>query len=567
MTDPEPNQSSRDTDPASQSNFLHPITMLLDIFSGIRQLIIPVFVGGFAFRSRWFSFTYLLIGLFALGLIRSVVKYLSFRYEIRGRELVVDEGIIFRKHRTVPVQRIQNVDFQQNLIQRLFKVAEVRIETASGTEPEAVLKVLSLEKVELLRRSIFAIRKAVQDSERSQLNAQSESHAAAILDPALQANETAQIPGHASPLTELERDNGGATLSDGFDATDTDFETRERIHRITVWQLIQSGLLSNRGAVFVGVLIGLYFNTFGQGDWDSRRIPREAFQRLGAVSEYFGEMPPYLVIPVGAVVVLVLLKMLSVGWYILRFAGYTLDRSGEDLQVRCGLLTQVSATVPRPRIQFISIHRGLGQRMLGLASIRIETAGGTKNAEDATASVGRRWFVPVVPEQHVQRLMNELRVGLNWNEENVSWKPLAPKAKTRLLRFEILLALVATAAIAFAAGPWYAFLGLLLIPMGIWHALKRARAMRYARDEQTVMFRSGVFTRKCSVTFIDKIQALAVKQSPFDRRWKMASLCVDTAASGPADHKIEVNLLDERFAETEFASIAASSSESTIRWS
>ena len=40
-------------------------------------------------------------------------------------------------------------------------------------------------------------------------------------------------------------------------------------------------------------------------------------------------------------------------------------------------------------------------------------------------------------------------------------------------------------------------------------------------------------------------------QSPFDRRWKMAKLSVDTAAAGPADHRIKIPLLDEDFAREE----------------
>jgi putative membrane protein len=58
------------------------------------------------------------------------------------------------------------------------------------------------------------------------------------------------------------------------------------------------------------------------------------------------------------------------------------------------------------------------------------------------------------------------------------------------------------------------------------------------------------------MTFLNKIQVVRWSQSPFDRRWKMAQLSIDTAASGPADHKIAVEMLDADFAKRECQALA-----------
>ena len=70
-----------------------------------------------------------------------------------------------------------------------------------------------------------------------------------------------------------------------------------------------------------------------------------------------------------------------------------------------------------------------------------------------------------------------------------------------------------------------------------------------------VAIKSGVFNWKTSVTFFDKVQALQLRQSPFDRRWGMATLSVDTAASGPAVLRFFVFYLDEEFAREEYHSL------------
>jgi putative membrane protein len=50
------------------------------------------------------------------------------------------------------------------------------------------------------------------------------------------------------------------------------------------------------------------------------------------------------------------------------------------------------------------------------------------------------------------------------------------------------------------------------------------------------------------MTFFEKIQSLQVTQSPFDRRWGMAKLVLDTAAAGPAEHVIDIGMLDQSVA-------------------
>ena len=53
------------------------------------------------------------------------------------------------------------------------------------------------------------------------------------------------------------------------------------------------------------------------------------------------------------------------------------------------------------------------------------------------------------------------------------------------------------------------------------------------------------------MTFFEKIQSVQVNQSPLDRRWKMASISVDTLCAGPADHRIDIEMLDSEFAHHE----------------
>ena len=69
-------------------------------------------------------------------------------------ELVITSGLIFRNERHVPYGRIQNIDAVQNLLHRLLRVVEVRVETGGGDEPEARMRVLPLAALEEMRERV-----------------------------------------------------------------------------------------------------------------------------------------------------------------------------------------------------------------------------------------------------------------------------------------------------------------------------------------------------------------------------------------------------------------------------
>lgn len=490
---------------------LHPTSLLFLVLSSARQSLIPVIVAGYsAVRGNTVGMI-IACGIVGLVAFFAIIRYLTFRYRIADGELVVTEGLISRKVRTVPIDRIQNVDLLQNLFHRIFGVAEVRVETASGTEPEATLRVLSMKDVARLRSEIFEKRHRKEE-------------------PFGQAVACATESGVAKTVLEIP----------------------------TSW-LIKAGLASNKGMILVGVAMGLFF----QQDWEKRidleqladNVPKDA------------PLPTWTLIPLAIVALLVLIRILGVGWYLLRFHGYRLERLGDDFHLSCGLLTKVSATVPRRRIQFISIHRTPLLRWMKLASVRIETAGGsgTEN-EDAAATVTRRWFVPVIPDAALPGLVGQLRAGFEMDESEVPWQPVSPRAGRRLTKLCLILATLAAVIGMLVTRPWGWLLGAACLPIFLFLSRRHLKILAYARVGDGFLLRSGVWTRKTSVTFFDRIQALSMNQSPFDRRWGMSRLSIDTAAAGPADHDMSVSLIDTRVAEDEFSALVEQSSKVDMIW-
>ena len=512
--------------------YLHTTSLVFDLIAHVRSYLFPLVFGLVGAANGNVRLLIISGILFIPAVLRSAFRYFTLRYRIEDAHFYVDQGLIFRKTRTIPVDRIQNIDLTQNVLHRIFKVAEVKVETASGTEAEAVLRVLSMEEVDTLRKAIFAGKQM------------------------LTANQTQKLPAKSSDLAEslspVDQASDIAAVSDPVE--------REEVWKIPLIDLIKVGLASNRGLVMLG--IGLVtFDQFTEKGYET------VFAFLaGYLPKDTGSLGFYLQAIIAVVLGLVLLRLVGILWYVLRFFDYKLEQRGDDLRLSCGLLTRVSASVPRKRIQFISVQQNLIMRWFGIATIRVETAGGATDASKPNQSIGKTWFMPVIPVAEVPQLVNLLRPGVNWDLERFEFQGLAPRASTRMIRIALVQTLLVAIAVVGAncyfsesletqALVWGGIAGVAAMPALILFALKKAASRKYARIDNGVVYRTGVFGRKTSVTFFDKLQTVACFQTPFDRRWKMATLALDTAAAGPAGHRIVTPYLDADFASSELKAL------------
>jgi putative membrane protein len=134
-----------------------------------------------------------------------------------------------------------------------------------------------------------------------------------------------------------------------------------------------------------------------------------------------------------------------------------------------------------------------------------------------------------------------------------------------MLRVGLIVALLATLGCVLLIQPWGALAGLVWVPFAVWHALASFRLTAWARTPVGLVFRSGVMTRKVSVTFYDKMQVITLKETLFDRRHDMASLRVDTAGAGPADHKIDIPYLPREVAREQLEDLFERAQQAAFR--
>lgn len=554
-------------------HYLHPLSVLFEIAKTIRNNLIPTVAALLSARSGgWIGYS---IGtaILSIGLIVALVRYFTFRYRIEDRSLVIHQGLWGRLNRTVPLNRIQNIDLSQNLFHRLLKVGEVRVETASGTEPEAIMRVLSIAEVEQLRDRV-AKQRALDGATNEPANLGAGTGTVVSTGAAVSTGV-----GSATGLAS--EDQISQSESAESPHTQVGLMEHQTIERRSPTLLLQlptklvaiAGLISNRGEVIAGILFGLFWQArFGDqfvpwaGAADrisgsrSKQAVKEAIQTEGrnfrglfeSITHDFGYAGWIAFVLLCLLGLFAILRIFSSLWYISKFYGYRLELQGDSLHLQCGLFTKISATIPLGRIQVVCIHRTWLMRLLGLAAIRVETAGGSSKSDDAANTIGRRWFVPIIANQEVATILSAIDSRIEFRDDAFQWQPLAKDASKRMIRPVLLASLLVSVVLGYFQPYWGWSVGIPIALLGVFWVQKKSRSKRYARTDWGIAFRSGVLLQKCSMTFFEKIQSVQVNQSPLDRRWKMASISVDTLCAGPADHRIDIEMMDSEFATREF---------------
>lgn len=158
---------------SSEPSHLHPAAMLIDAIKTIRRSLSAFVIPGIVFlASRGFdpgTIALVLLGALVVAVFAAFWGFLSWRatiYEVAGGTFRLRWGVVQKNERTIPLDHVQAVDTVQGIIQRLFNVVEVRIETAGGgaSEPDASLAALDRADAEALRREIEGSRRELVET-------------------------------------------------------------------------------------------------------------------------------------------------------------------------------------------------------------------------------------------------------------------------------------------------------------------------------------------------------------------------------------------------------------------
>ena len=288
-------------------------------------------------------------------------------YTVTAGELVLEEGILQKRHRAVPFSRVQQVELRQQLLARILGVSLVQVETAGDAGSTAVvLRFLEHPQAEALRDHLLAQQRRVRG-------------------------------GVEAPTATSQADVWHA-------GTD-----RVALVRLRPAHLVSAGLTS--GGTITAATVAILATT--------------TLTVLRATSE--DTTLPVLLGQWGALTVglLVVIVLVVTAVSCAHSWDFELEAIGDDLHVQYGLLDRRQHTIPRHRLQHVLVLDNPIRRSLGLVAVQLHSAA----TPDRGDSQGGHIEIPVIADERVDDLLEQAMGDARWRRPEL--RPRPPAAKRR----------------------------------------------------------------------------------------------------------------------------------------
>ncbi|MFJ8917569.1 PH domain-containing protein [Amycolatopsis sp. NPDC102389] len=448
------------------------IRPVLDIVKSLPVLIGTVILG------RGNGWEWIGLGVTALTVFVGVSHVLTSRYRIADGQVEWSTGLLLRKHRAIPLDRIRTVDVTSEPKHRLFSLSAVRIGTGRHSagqgagNDQLVLDAVSETEAHRLRTVLL---------HRKEISAEGE----------------AQAPPPEQIVAEVDRK----------------------------WVRYAPFTLS--GLAVVGAIFAAVWHFAHQLD-----IAPENVGPLRDLMDGLANTALWLIVVVAAVALLVVVSLLSVGGYVLSFWNFKLTRESEGtLHVRRGLITTRSVSIEEDRLRGVEVKEPLPLRIAGGARLTA-IAGGLREGKGGDKGGGL--LLPPAPVGRVHEVAAEV-LRENFDPATVPLNRHPRRALTRRLTRAIGGVLLLAAALSGLA--WIDFLpswmwqvALGLVPFAALVGWDRYRNLGHAIVGRYLVSRSGSLARSTVAIRREGVTGIVVSRSFFQRRAGLITVTAPIAA-------------------------------------
>lgn len=249
---------------------------------------------------------------------------------------------------------------------------------------------------------------------------------------------------------------------------------------------------------------------------------------IPSVSETFPLLDLLRAAPVvlGALVAVAL--VVSSATAVASYYGFELHRGADELRYRRGLFQEYSGTIPLDKVQSVSVSENPLARLIGYASLEVETAGYAPGGNGE----GSQSAVPLARRERVIDLARSIE-GFG----DVSFTRPPKRARTRYAaRYAFVvgfLTAVSVGVVRFTpiSPPVPALSPLVLLAVVPVAAHLKWANLGYALTDDHFIAREGFWTRTTRVVPYYRVQTLVESATVFQRRRDLATLVVDTAGA------------------------------------
>jgi putative membrane protein len=478
----------------------------------------------------------LVVLLAAIG-VYAYFYYQRFLWELTQSDIHVYSGIIFKKQVHIPFQKVQSIDFQASLLERLIGIVKLKIETAGGAANKAVLiPALKLDQAEALRAEVFRRKKVA--SQAQGLGATGFPAAGAAM--AMPSTVGQSVDSLVNEVGQVSNNFRGVFADSYEEDAPIEYE-----YGLSAKELLFSALSGDHNVVFLGVILGFisqlpqFVQFFG--------LDSTADQLITTVMNR--QVVPFLI--GGVVLLAILLFVFTIAATAISYGGFKCRRRGGRIEVERGLLARQYKGVAVARVQSVEIRQGLLRRLIGYAELRLKTvdsADASSQQQNGQAMQTAGLTVhPFVKLSRVTDILENLvpeYVDCPSVDEIHKLPPVAQRrAFNRLTIIPMLTIAVVLLVLDFAVLLPYVPAGYLqpilisswslygiILALCIFASILWYRHAAYGYNQKMLYLSQGSWGIVTSIIPRRKIQWAGNSQNPFQRLAQVASIMATTAA-------------------------------------
>ena len=454
---------------------LHPISAVIGFLKGLKDLFPPLLIlliaNGFNFRADAKHFweyipVIIFIVVIIFYLISGIIEWRTFVYWFEDNELRVEYGLIVKKKRYIPFDRIQSFNYKETILHRLFGLVEVNVETAGTTsgKPEAVFTAITKEAAEIIEN----------ETKRA---------------------KTGQKPGD-EPLDEAVQSNPEEEVS----------QPSHVIYKMAPKDLILLATTSNSiGVVIAGV--AAFFSQFAD------IIPSDWIVEEVAAIVQFGMMFVAFLLFIAFFIAWILSVMIT----FVNYYDFTVVQENDRIIITRGLLERKRIIIPLNRVQGIKIIENPLRQLTRYATVVVESASWGFGKNDTNIAM-----FPLISKKEMYEPLRRLFPQFSLQFENGLIRP-PKKSRPHFYRVYIigLIPIIAICSYFFyPVGLLSILLPFLVFVLGLW----QYKTNGYLISGNQLTLRYRIISRLTFIAEKKRIQVIQKKQNYFQKRKNIATV-------------------------------------------
>ncbi len=453
----------------------HPVAAISTVLKTLRELLIPIIIvfffgGGGSGGGIFGDFRFISVFLGIL-FVYSLVHWLRYTYRIEDNELRIEFGIFVRNKTFIPRHRIQVMNISAGILQRMFGLVSLNVQTAGGSTPGATIQALTREEAEAIK---------------------------AELAPEEETEVAEEFAGDDSEIARGERPPALQTATEP-----------EPDYYLTWKNLLIAGTTSGS----FGIALSIVGTIMSQLD-----VLVDDEVLLDQAEGLFTSGVSFIIALVIGMIIFAWL--LSIFGTILAYANFAIYRKKKEILIKRGLFEKRQVSIPYSRIQAVRIQEGLLRQPFGLATLYVDSAGYGEQSGQSTV------LFPLIRRSEAEEFIRNM-VPEYLHEANLVTPP--PAALRRYLIRTTLPFIMVAVALYFILPFWH--FALLLLPFGMVMGYLRYQAAATGVDDNTIVIRYRNLAKTTAIVKRFRVQAAIGWDNWFQRRLGLKSLSIHIASS------------------------------------